>query len=215
MRSADSIKTKIARVMASYKEANERLLNTGSGIQGLAYTTFQELIVNTVCKYYYQLDPILKNRPNVYAWHTNDKARKNRMVETNGTTHDRNVQSILLSSDEEDISSIDNNMINKGVIEIGHDEYDKQSSFETNNTMTNTGTTANTITNELSSSFQLSSDDNRQRSCDDQHQNIQSCDDIDSTTQEQTTTATTRKRFTPSEAKENRGQCLRKGRSLL
>ena len=75
MRSAESIKTKIARVMASYKEANERLMNTGSGLNGLAYTTFQELIVNIVCKYYYQLDPVLKNRPNVYAWHTNNKTR--------------------------------------------------------------------------------------------------------------------------------------------
>ena len=83
------------------------------------------------------------------------------MLETKGT-HERDVQSILLSSDKEDISESDNNMINHGVIEISDDEYDKQPTFETNNTITNT--TTNTTTNRISSSFQLSSDDNKKRS---------------------------------------------------
>ena len=83
------------------------------------------------------------------------------MLETKGT-HEHDVQSILLSSDKEDISESDNNMINHGVIEISDDEYDKQPTFETNNTITNT--TTNTTTNRISSSFQLSSDDNKKRS---------------------------------------------------
>ena len=138
--------------MASYKEANERLLNTGSGIKGLAYTNFQELIVNTVCKYYFELDPVLKDRPNVYAWHTNDKARnKNITMDNKRNTHDHDVQSILLSSDDEDISDSDNNITTNGVIEIDDDdnEYYKISTFQSNKSLTNTPT--NTKTNRISS----------------------------------------------------------------
>ena len=115
----------------------------------------------------------------------------------------------LLSSDEEDISERDNNMISQRVIEIGDDEYEKEPTFETDNTITNTST------NRISSSFQLSSDDNRKTSGDGLYENIQSNEDNDSTNQDKTMTGTNRKRLTPSEAKKNRGHCHRKGRSLL
>lgn len=72
-RTPDSIKSKIIRIMSSYKEANERLNRTGNGITDpLKYSTFQEYIVNNVCKYYYVLDPVLKDRPNVSPWATNE-----------------------------------------------------------------------------------------------------------------------------------------------
>ena len=91
MRSAESIKTKIARVMASYKEANERLNSTGSRLKGLAHTNFQEFVVTNICKYYFQLDPVMKNRKNVYAWHTNEmnKKIKTRLTQTTISTKEK------------------------------------------------------------------------------------------------------------------------------
>jgi hypothetical protein len=90
-RSTESIKNKITRIMSQYKEANERMNNTGDGLEGIEYSNFQEYIVNNVCKYYFLLDPVLKNRPNVRPWVTNESP----MVDT----------SLLSSSDDESMIS--------------------------------------------------------------------------------------------------------------
>lgn len=71
-RSSESIRSKIIRVMQSYKEASERMNMTGNGLEGIQYTSFQEYIVKSVCKYFFELDPILKDRPNVTPWATNE-----------------------------------------------------------------------------------------------------------------------------------------------
>ena len=44
-RSPDSIRSKIVRIMASYKEATERMAQTGNRMYGLEYTSYQEFIV--------------------------------------------------------------------------------------------------------------------------------------------------------------------------
>jgi hypothetical protein len=75
-RSSDSIKNKIARVMASYKQANEHLSQTGAGMDDAALSTYQEWITKNVCKYYFELDTVLKDRPNVRPWYTNEKVMK-------------------------------------------------------------------------------------------------------------------------------------------
>ena len=74
--------------MQSYKEANEKIGMSGNGLKGIQYTSFHEYIVRNVCKYYYELDPILKNRPNVRPWATNED-------------DDLHLNSVMLSSDDE------------------------------------------------------------------------------------------------------------------
>ena len=171
--------------MASYKEANERLKGTGGGLKGLAYTTFQEFVVANICKHYHELDPVLKNRPNVHAWHSNDSNRKNnRMIsiEDEDSIHEQDVKTVLLSSDDEEESRNDNGMTNASCIEI-NDEYDEVDDIDIANNMTNT----------TSSSSTLTSDNNRQ----------DSSDDTISTNQDKPITTVTRKRITPSEAKKS------------
>ena len=59
--------------MSSYKEANEKMGRTGNGITDpLKYSSFQEYIVNNVCKHYFVLDAVFKDRPNVRPWATNE-----------------------------------------------------------------------------------------------------------------------------------------------
>ena len=58
--------------MGQYKEANERMNNTGDGLEGIEFSNFQDYIVNSICKYYFELDPVLKERPNVRPWITNE-----------------------------------------------------------------------------------------------------------------------------------------------
>ena len=100
--------------MASYKEAAERMAQTGNGLQGLEYTSFQEYIVKNICRYYFELDPILKDRPNVTPWATNedtsdDDSKGTSEVEVEveverSNTSGRN-SSVYLSSDNDSVSS--------------------------------------------------------------------------------------------------------------
>jgi hypothetical protein len=57
--------------MESFKVASERMANTGAGLEGLEYERFQDYIVHKVCRYYFELLPILQDRPNVTLWYTN------------------------------------------------------------------------------------------------------------------------------------------------
>jgi hypothetical protein len=118
--------------MASYKEGNEKLNNTGSGLTGLDLSTLQEYVVNNICKYYYVLDPVLRDRPNVRPVYTND----NEDDDSDGSdlsNHDAIVRDCInLSSDEESLLSLTNaDKINKNrysnleMSEMGNDnEYD-------------------------------------------------------------------------------------------
>ena len=90
--------------MSSYKEAHEKMNNTGEGFNGIEMETFQTYIVKNVCKYYFELDPVLRDRPNVYPWFTNEK-RNNNMNRT--TTQSTNQQLSVFLSDDSDDSSDD------------------------------------------------------------------------------------------------------------
>ena len=75
--------------MASYKEGNERLSQTGGGMDGPELITYQEWVTKNVCKYYFELDDVLKNRPNVRPWFTNEKVMKpkDRVEKNSDNTH--------------------------------------------------------------------------------------------------------------------------------
>ena len=90
--------------MASYKEAHEKMNNTGNGLgkHSLEFTTFQEFIVKNVCKYYFQLDPVLRDRPNVYPWFTNEGVRQNGPSNNNMTTAQA---TLSISSDDDSVES--------------------------------------------------------------------------------------------------------------
>ena len=90
--------------MASYKEASERMNMTGNGLEGLEHINFQDYIVKNICRYYFMLDPVLKDRPNVTPWFTNEE-----------DTPEKSRDSIFLSSDDDDDSSsgVDGDMKHK------------------------------------------------------------------------------------------------------
>ena len=96
--------------MSQYKEAHEKMKNTGSGLEGFHFANFQDYIVKNVCKYYFELDPVLKDRPNVYPWVTNEDEYNPESDEENTKEKDHRM-SIVLSSDEDD-----NSMESLGII---------------------------------------------------------------------------------------------------
>jgi hypothetical protein len=85
--------------MGQYKEANERMNNTGDGLEGIEFVNFQDYIVNNICKYYFLLDPVLKERPNVRPWFTNEDM-------SNDIEFDTAIE--LSSSDDESMASKEN-----------------------------------------------------------------------------------------------------------
>ena len=91
--------------MSSYKEANERMNRTGNGITDpLKYSTFQDFIVENVCKHYFILDPIFKDRPNVRPWATNEDTDMENEWEEND--YDPTKSSEFLTSDDESNDSL-------------------------------------------------------------------------------------------------------------
>ena len=103
--------------MSSYKEASERMAQTGNGLTGIEYTSFQEYVVKNVCRYYFDLDPILKDRPNVTQWATNedtsdeDSSNNNNQVrvevqDRKSPTKCRNESVFLSTSDDSDDDSL-------------------------------------------------------------------------------------------------------------
>jgi superfamily II DNA helicase RecQ len=81
IRTPESVRYKINFFIDSYKEAKERMENTGAGLEGASFEKFQDYVVAKVCKYYLELDPILKNRPNVFPMYTNQhKEEKDKAV---------------------------------------------------------------------------------------------------------------------------------------
>ena len=89
--------------MQSYKEASERIAQSGNGLNGFKHTTFQEYIVRDVCKYYFELDPVLRDRPNVTAWYTNEEDSDSSDVST--TCRETPPKTVYLSSEEDSINT--------------------------------------------------------------------------------------------------------------
>lgn len=78
---------------------------TGIGLKGLKHASFQEYIVKDICKHYFELDPILKDRPNVTPWSTNggsdDSIQNNKTEEIHDFSKVKRTTSVFLSSDDE------------------------------------------------------------------------------------------------------------------
>ena len=89
--------------MSSYKEANERLNQTGGGFDGIELTTFHEWIVKNVCKYYFELDSVLKDRPNVTPWYTNEDVS---VAQQDEEEDNRNNMSIASDNDDDSMESL-------------------------------------------------------------------------------------------------------------
>ena len=125
--------------MSSYKEANERLNQTGGGFDGIELTTFHEWIVKNVCKYYFELDSVLKDRPNVKPWFTNeddfidegeDEEKDNRNnMSIDSVNDDDSLESLgeefnTFNSEIEVEDRVDTTVIDPDT--SGNDEYEKE-----------------------------------------------------------------------------------------
>jgi hypothetical protein len=52
------------------------MTTTGAGTVGAEHEKFQDYIIDNVCRYYFELLPIMKDRPNVLPWFTNHGQEK-------------------------------------------------------------------------------------------------------------------------------------------
>jgi hypothetical protein len=77
IRTPESVRTKIVRILQSYKTAKDYITNTGSGLTGISFSNYQDKVVSKYCRYYFILDPVLGQRPNVKPWFTNEDGDKN------------------------------------------------------------------------------------------------------------------------------------------
>ena len=93
--------------MASYKEGNERLSQTGGGMDGIELSTYQQWVTKNVCKYYFELDSVLRDRPNVTPWYTNEKVMTPRN-NIEKTADNRHIDYTVLDDDDDsDLESLD------------------------------------------------------------------------------------------------------------
>jgi hypothetical protein len=111
VRTPQSIRNKIVRIIKSYNTAQFRLNTTGAGMVGIEYTDFEEEVVQKHCIYYRELKPILAERPNVTPWATNFDS------DEEGDSNVRKEQ----SSDEESEATDDEN---QSVISLDNDGSD-------------------------------------------------------------------------------------------
>jgi hypothetical protein len=81
--------------MASYKNASDEMNTSGMGLTETDKSTYQEHIVNDVCKYYFDLLPVLGDRPNIYPHYTNESVRKDNIVETFDNQSDDDNESLF------------------------------------------------------------------------------------------------------------------------
>jgi hypothetical protein len=51
---------------------------TGRGTKGVEHANFQNYVVTDICRYYFELLPVLKDRPNMKPWYTNHDSAFNR-----------------------------------------------------------------------------------------------------------------------------------------
>ena len=88
--------------MVSYKEASERMNMTGNGLEGLEHSNFQEWVVNNICRYYFILDLVLKDRPKVTPWYTNEEEDTSGPKRPTKYGASKNKSIFLCSSDSDD-----------------------------------------------------------------------------------------------------------------
>jgi hypothetical protein len=98
IRSPESIRNKIRKIIDSFNIAHQQMIGTGAGTVGLEHDKFQDYIVDDVCRYYFELLPLMKDRPNVMPWFTN-----------HGTEKDESTSEELSSDEEESIVELEDN----------------------------------------------------------------------------------------------------------
>ena len=153
--------------MASYKEGNERMSQTGVGMDGIELSTYQQWVTNNVCKYYFELDSVLRDRPNVRPWATNEKImRPNNNIQK--TADNMHIDYSVLDDDIDSVPDDDHNNRDSQYCVIDeerevvqttrdndeYDEYDGSLSEDTNNTSIDT--TFNSSCDEYPSSSTMS-----------------------------------------------------------
>ena len=150
--------------MASYKEAHERINNTGNGVHGFEKdNTFQEYIIRNVCKYYFELDPVLRDRPNVYPHYTNEDEKVKKYNGHIPTPKEK--ATIFLTSDDDD--SIENNDIELFANDTTDDDDDDDECVEyttekernsiNTNLLSNSKLSVSTINTEKNNDISISS----------------------------------------------------------
>jgi hypothetical protein len=104
-RTPESIRTKIVRVMQSYKKAQDRFNTSGNGLEGIEESDFHSKVLKETCRFYDDLKPILGDRPNVTAWATNEDEEEDDEVECLDDESDIEVcsEDELDSSNDEDV----------------------------------------------------------------------------------------------------------------
>ena len=128
--------------MASYKEGSERLSQTGGGMDGIELSTYQEWVTKNVCKYYFELDSVLRDRPNVRPWFTNEETSQD-----NDKHVDNNTISIIdndtLDNDSDESSQPDADNYPSHIMEDNRDDTVSMSSFEIGNDCERTSNSIN------------------------------------------------------------------------
>ena len=135
--------------------------NTGAGLEGIKYSTFQEYIVKDVCKYYFDLDPVLKNRPNVSPWYVGESKKRSKEQKEKEKQNE-----ICLSSDDDSDESF-----TFGTNESRHDletpvadsdiQKDRRSNFEYESSTSMISTTTSSSNKNSPSPMNICSDDSK------------------------------------------------------
>jgi hypothetical protein len=87
--------------MQSYHKAKERFVTTGNGLNDAEFPSFHSMILNKVCRWYNELDPVLRDRPNVFATYTNEDEDEED-VSSCGTSSNESMVSVSDSQSSED-----------------------------------------------------------------------------------------------------------------
>jgi hypothetical protein len=76
IRSPETVRNKISRILQTFNKASEKMEGSGRGLTGITHLNYQQHIIDDICRYYFELLPVLKDRPNVIPWYTNHSVDK-------------------------------------------------------------------------------------------------------------------------------------------
>ena len=140
--------------MVQYKDGNEKMSQSGGGLEGFDRSNFHEYITRDVCKYYFILDGVLKDRPNVKAWFTNEDEWNEEDTDDDSDDEDMN--------HEEDEFNLDDDSSMESSNQLVVEEYESNLNLNTNTISTHTPNSRVSLLsddNNSSSSTMRTSDD--------------------------------------------------------
>jgi hypothetical protein len=91
------------------------MIGTGAGTVGLEHQKFQDYIVDDVCRYYFELLPIMKDRPNVLPWFTNHGTEKDDTDDDESSSGEESIVEIeersssMLNESDVEVTKVTNN----------------------------------------------------------------------------------------------------------